>query len=115
MRKSIFKGKVLMRRYWEVDLDILTEINPEFTVFTLYDKLAKETLKAFQPIQQLRLLEEDGFIIFNPKNNKFQVIIINHSKELTDRMLNILERVLETSIPLVPANPSKYKIRYCFF
>jgi hypothetical protein len=34
-----------MRRFWEVDLDILTEINPEFTVFTLYDKLAKETLK----------------------------------------------------------------------
>ena len=28
-----------MRRYWEVDLDILTEINPEFTVFTLYDNV----------------------------------------------------------------------------
>lgn len=103
-----------MRRYFEVDLLPLAELNPKYTVDTLFKKFQSDFLANVKSWEKEMKQQPDGLIVLKKNKNKFQAVITNYTSGLSDKIINVLEFTLHMADLVVPSNSNEYIINYCF-
>lgn len=102
-----------MNTTYKVDLPVLVELNPEYSIRSLYDLFMASFWNNLDKLdEQLKL--EKARIRVRPTNNQFNVVIENCSLKLTEEILDVLDYTIRMSGLVVPCNPTRDKGRYCY-
>ena len=85
-----------MNTTYKVDLPVLVELNPEYSIRSLYDLFMSKFWNNLDELEtELKL--EKARIRVRPTNNQFNVVIENCSLPLTYKISNVLEYTIQMS------------------
>lgn len=94
-----------MNNTYKVDLAVLIELNPQYSIKSLYNLFMTSFWYNLDKLEtELKL--EKARIRVRPTNNQFNVVIENCSLKLTEEIVEVLEYTIRTADLIVPSIPT---------